>query len=164
MKAKREFEELRPHEVLALAIDIERANRQRFETFADLFINRDEEVSQAFRGLALEEDGHRRELEERYQQYFKEIPCSVEEGEVTGVIEAVDLEDGEHLIFDDLSVLRALELALRAEREAEAFYRRAQASTTDLALKTLYGGLADFEIDHRTALEIKIAQRGGERP
>lgn len=164
MKAKREFKDLRPHEVLALAIDIERANQRRLETFADLFLNRDEEVSLTFRGLALEEDDHRRELEGRYQQYFKDIPCSVEEGEVAGVIEAVDLEDGEHLIFNDLSVLRALELALQAEKAALAFYRQAQASAANPALKALYGELADFEIDHRTALEIKIAQRGGERP
>ncbi len=158
---KRPFESLSPGEVLALAIHVERANSSRFRAFADIFEGYDAEVATRFKELAVEEDQHERILTDRFRERFGDTIPTVEEAHVEGVIESVDLDDAEHLIFDSLQPARVYELALRAEREARAFYRRAAGASTDEELSTLYQELAEMETDHESWLEKKLRVHGG---
>jgi rubrerythrin len=76
--------------------------------------------------------------------------------DISDVVEAVDLDDGEHLIFDTLKPRRVYELALQAELGAQEFYRRAIARAGDATLAALYRELAEMETGHASFLEEKL--------
>lgn len=153
----RAFQELSPKEVLALAIHVERANSRRFRAFADVFRGFDEDIASRFALLATEEDQHEAILVERFRKVFgKTIPV-VDEMDVHEVIESVDLDDGEHLVFDTLTPTRVYELALAAEQQAEEFYRLAASTSENHELAALYSELLEMEGDHAGWLERKLA-------
>jgi rubrerythrin len=156
----RTFESLSPLEVLALAVNVEQANARRFRAFADVFQGYDAAVAARFQELAVEEDEHESLLTAQFRKRFGEVIPVVDEVEVEGVIESVDVDDAEHLIFSSLEPTRVYELALRAERGAQEFYKRAMARTTDEALSTLYRELAEMEDDHAGWLEEKLRTLG----
>jgi rubrerythrin len=154
----RPFESLTPEEVLALAVHVERANTERFRTFASVFRGYDEAVADRFEELAQEEEGHERLLLARFRESFGgEIP-TVTEQDVEGVIESPDMDDPEHLIFGSLELTRVYEIALKAERQALAFYRRAAAAAAEPELRLLYEELASMEDGHQSWLEEKLKE------
>lgn len=155
----RTLESLTVREVLALAISVERANAERFRSFSQVFEGYEPGVAAKFRELAREEDDHERILMEKFEKRFGLPVPAVEEVEVKGVIEAVDLDDGEHLIFDSLDIDQVYRLALRAEKGAQDFYRSAQGKTADPVLALLFEQLADMEDDHAGWLESQVAAR-----
>jgi rubrerythrin len=158
----RKFSDLTPREVLALAIDVEQRNAGRFETLADLYTDYDEEVRKLFLRLRDEELDHGARLEEAWSLHFGAEPKpAIVEADVREVVEAVDLADGEHAIFDDLRVEDALALARRAEEAAQAFYARAAQASTDPTLRALYEELAAIEASHIAAV---TAQGAGRNP
>ena len=152
----RRFEELSPPQVMALAIDIERANARRFRAFADVFGGFDDQVAQRLIELAEEEDDHERTLVKTFRQQFGDSIPSVEEKDVDVVIEAFDLVDSEQQIFDSLDPIHVYELALRAERMAHSFYLRAALACKEPKLAQIYSELADMEDDHVGWFEEKI--------
>lgn len=144
----RPVESLKPVEVVALAIHVERANASRLRAFRDAFRGYDDAVAARFGELAAEEDQHEALLVARFRtQFGHEIP-RVDEAEVDGVIESVDLDDGEHHLFDSLKPERVFELALRAEKGAQEFYRRAAACASDANLARLFQELGAMEDEH----------------
>jgi erythrin-vacuolar iron transport family protein len=153
----RKFEDLSVREVLALAIHVEQANAERFRTFAGVFGEYDEAVARRFEELAAEEEDHERLLVERFRTQFDGPVPRVDEADVRGVIEAVDVDDAEVLIFDSLEPRRVYELALQAELGAQEFYRRAAATTKDALLRPLFEDLAGMEDAHRSWLEERLA-------
>lgn len=161
----RHFEELKPPEVMALAIHIEQANARRFRTFADVFEGYDEEVARRFEELAKEEDEHEWKLVDEFHRHFGESIPSIDENDVDVVIESADLDDAEHQIFDSLAPLRVYELALKAEELARGFYIRAAKACQDPRLVDLYKSLGEMEDDHVGWLEekIKAAKEAGEK-
>ncbi len=153
----RPFESLSSREVLALAIHVERANAERFRTFAYVFRKYDEEVAARFEELALEEERHEEILLGWFHARFgKEIP-QVREVDVKGVIESVDMDESEHLIFDSLEPKRVYELAHGAEVGARRFYLDAAKLSSDPDLADLYQELAVLEEGHASWLEEKLA-------
>ena len=160
----RRFEELSPPQVMALAIDIERANARRFRAFADVFGGYDEQVAERLVELAEEEDAHERTLVEIFRQQFGDSIPSVEATDVDVVIEAFDLVDSEQQIFDSMDPIRVYELALRSENMARNFYLRAAVACEKPQLVEIYRRLADMEDDHVGWFEEKIRsakQSGG---
>ena len=152
------FESLSPMEVLALAVHVERANAARFHAFADVFRGYDATVTLRFEELAAEEQEHEARLVAVFERRAGGPIPILEETEVEGVIESVDMDDAEHLIFDSLKPKRVYELALLAERGARDFYRRAAAASKDAELVALYGELAEMERDHEAWLENRLNQ------
>jgi len=152
----RTLESLSPKEVLALAIHVEQANARRFRAFAEVFQGYDAEVAKRFEELAAEEDHHEQLLDAQFQKSFGGALPPLEQVDISGIVEAVDLDDGEHLIFDTLKPRRVYELALRAEREAQEFYRKATAKAGDAMLAALYRELAEMETGHASFLEDKL--------
>ncbi|MBI2923860.1 MAG: ferritin family protein [Planctomycetes bacterium] len=148
-------------EVMALAIDIERRNGRRLRAFAEAFRGSDDGVAAKLDELAREEDGHEMALVQEYRLRFAgEVP-HVSELNVAGVVEAFDLDDAEHRIFDTLAPTRIYELALRAETQAQAFYREASASCQDPPLAALFLGLSAKEEAHVGWLTERIRASGG---
>lgn len=159
----RSFESLSSREVLALAIHVERANAERFRTFAYVFRQYDNEVAARFEELALEEEGHEAILLQWFHARFgKEIP-QVREVDVKGVIESVDMDQSEHLIFDSLEPKRVYELAHAAEVGARSFYLDAAKLSSDPDLAVLYQELAVLEEGHASWLEEKLASANAKK-
>ena len=147
---------LTPKEMLALAVHVERANAGRFHAFADVFRGYDPRVAARFEELAAEEQEHEAMLTTWFRNRFPGPIPSVEEADVRGIIESVDMDDAEHLIFGSLEPAKVYELALRAEREALNFYRQAAAASKDAELAALYRELADMEKGHEGWLEERM--------
>lgn len=152
----RTLETLSPKELLALAIHVEQANARRFRAFAGVFEGYDAEVARRFYELAAEEDRHEEALVARFRERFGDAIPPAEQVDIPGVVEAVDLDESEHLIFDSLKPRRVYELALRAELGAQDFYRKAVEKAGDPALATLYRELAAMESGHVSFLEEKL--------
>lgn len=150
------FRELTPEQVLMLAIDVEEANGARLRTFADLFADYVPDAADLFAEMAAEEDEHRRQLETAYQQRYGELRRLLAEDDVLEVIEAADLDDAEHQVFDTLSLRRALETVLAAEQQAQAFYRQALENTDEFGLQAIYRELSVFETDHIQGIEARL--------
>jgi rubrerythrin len=140
-------------EVLALAVEVERSNARRFRAFASTFAGYDEEVSRRFEELAEEEVAHEARLVEWYGKRFADPLPEIGEFDVEGVVESIDLDDAEHLIFGSLDPDEVFRLALEAERRARSFYRSAARSTRDQDLRRLLEDLARMEEDHAGWLE-----------
>ncbi|MCH8043525.1 MAG: ferritin family protein [Planctomycetes bacterium] len=150
------FSELTAEEVLLLAIDVERSNGIRLRTFSELFVDYAPDAAKLFAEMADEEDEHGRLLEATYKRRFGEAQRTVTEDDVQEVIEAHDLDDGEHLVFDDMNLRRALQIILKAEHQAEAFYRQATRAASDPELEELFRQLAEFEDGHVQWIETRL--------
>ncbi len=152
----KDFATLKPNEVVQLAIAVEEANARRFETFAGIVESYDPIVSRIFRELAEEERTHRELLERKYEEKFGQLTSDVEESEVKEVIEAVDMAHAEHFVFDDMTPLDALRVALNAEKAAHQFYSQVAATTSEPDWRQVYDELSTFEADHIRVLEERI--------
>ncbi len=155
---KRSLSELSPREVLSLAINVEKANAERFQSFADAFRGYDEEVADRFAELSQEEVEHEAMIRERYDERFGGEVLPIGEQDVSGVVEAIDLDDAEHQIFDTLTPRRVYELTLVAEQFAHNFYQQALEQTTDPELAELYRELCEFEEGHEDWVEKRLAE------
>lgn len=156
----RPIESLSAQEVLALAIEVERANARRFRAFGDAFRGYDAEVAGRFEELAREEEDHGAMLTRRFQEQFSESIPDVRETDVQGVVESVDLDDPEALIFDSTPPEHVYHLALKAEEGARAFYGKAAAAAKDPDLAALFWALASVEGEHVRWLQKKIQEPG----
>jgi len=148
----RSFRSLEPAEVLSLAINVEIRNAKRYQTFSILFAGYDDPVSALFEEMAQEEMQHQGILEKLYRERFGAQSITVTESDIDEVVEAVDVEDAEHFIFDDMTRRRVLDAALRAENGAQKFYEGLLPDTRDAGLHQLYAQLAGFEEDHVAAI------------
>ena len=155
---KRPFENLSAQEVLSLAINVERANASRFRSFAAVFGGYDEKVARRFAELAAEEDQHEAILRKRYETHFGSEVLPIQESDVSGVIEAIDLDDGEHQVFDSMTPRKVYELTLAAEQYAHTFYERALEQTEDPELAALYRELCELEEGHEGWVEERLAR------
>lgn len=149
----KKFNELGQKEVLALAMEIERNNAVRLESLSELYQDIRSEVATFFNEMREEELEHLGALMALWQElHGDELPPVVDEMDISEVIEAVEVEDGEHVLFDDFTLQRAVNAVQRAEVQAEMFYRAAAASTDEVTLKTLFGELAELESTHQSTL------------
>lgn len=144
-------------QVLLRAIQIEARNGEIYESLASIFQGYDDSVLSLFCEMAAEEREHGAHLQQRYRQLFGAVPSRP--GEPTEIIEAVDLEDAETLIFDSMTVGQALATGIRTEQQAREFYRQEALRTTDPALQQMYRELADYEETHVRLLEEKLLER-----
>lgn len=152
--------DLTPEEVLMVGIDVEESNGTRLRTFAGLFGDYAPEAAELFAEMAAEEDEHRDRLAELYRQRHGELRRTIGQDEVLEVIESHDLDDAEHLVFDTITMRRALEMVLAAELQAQAFYRQARENTSEPELQELFTQLSEFEADHVQGIEARIAALG----
>ncbi len=150
---------------LLRAIQIERRNGSIYDSLANVFQGYDASVEAIFQEMADEERQHGALLEGSYRERFGLVPKSIKEPKE--VIEGPDLQDPEALIFDSMTVEQALEMGLRAEKEAREFYHAEKSRTSDPQLQQIYRELAEFEEGHVRLLQNKLEERrraGGPAP
>jgi rubrerythrin len=152
----RSFSELSPEEILMVAIDIETVNGDRLRNFAEMFADYAPDASELFRGMATEEDQHRQQLEEVYKKRHGDLPKTVGQDDIVEVIEAHDLDDAEHMVFDSMTLKTALESVLQAEFQARDFYLQASREADQSDLAATYKELGEFEQNHVTWIETRL--------
>ena len=155
---KRDFASLNPQEALWVAVAIEERNAQIYENFASMFQDYDRETVEIFKEMAAEEWEHGKELESRYRKCYGEQELELGPGDIQQPMEAPVVSEGELFIYQGLSMREALEVGLRAEREARDYYRHLAKRTSDEELRKLYQELADTEDDHERRLGNKLRE------
>jgi rubrerythrin len=142
------FDELSEPELLALAISLEEEDERVYADFAHRLRQNFPDSAKIFEGMRAEESGHRRRLQEMYQQKFGEHIPLIRRQDVKGFIErrAVWLRPS-------LSVKAAKTTASSMEEETRRFYERAAARTRDTSIRRLLDDLAEEERSHQNRAE-----------
>jgi rubrerythrin len=156
----RNFTDLSAPEVLALAIRVEYANAGRLKVLADQFEDYDEKLQALFLRLRNEELEHADHLNQAWSSLFRTAPKpKITEEDVRGVIESVEVDHGEHGVFDDLRVEDVIRIVRSAEVSARDFYEAAALACPDRDLRTLYMKLVRFEESHIAVLDRFLESR-----
>src|SRR5579859_7063230 len=154
----RKLQDLSPKEVLSLAIYIEQSNQKALRNFSEMFDGYDDKVSKNFEEMAVEEGRHEEILQQKFKKMFKGSVPEVTNFEVDEVVEAFDMDDSEHLIFDSLKAKHVYQLAYEAEKRAKNFYEKAAQTVKDKEIAAKFKDLAALEGDHAAWLEDKIKE------
>lgn len=154
----RPIRDLQPDEVLSIAIAVEARNAERYDTFAHIFESYNDDASGLFAEMRDEELEHRNVLQAMYHSRYGDRPSVLDEADVDEVVEAVDVDDAEHMVFNSLTRREVLEAALRAEEGARQFYGALSETVQDEELLELYRRLGAFEEGHVAAIKMRINQ------
>ncbi len=153
ISARRRFKDLSEQEILALAISNEEDDARIYRQYAERLRADYPASARVFEGMAEEEDSHRRQLIELYKARFGEVIPLIRREHVAGAYARRPVWLVENL---SLEAIRAEAHAMEAQ--AEAFYRKAAARSTDAATRKLLGDLAAAEARHQHAAEELEAQ------
>jgi rubrerythrin len=139
-----DFAALSLQDALDLAILIEEEARERYEDLAHHLEQRHTpDAARFFRFMALNEEKHRSDLAAQRRAIFGEGASRVSRTSLFEV-EAPELDEI-HIL---MSVREALQVALRAERKAWAFFSEALPQIRDHAVAALFRELRDEEVEH----------------
>ncbi|MGB4829297.1 MAG: ferritin family protein, partial [Paracoccaceae bacterium] len=130
LSSRRRFADLTEQEVLALAISSEEDDAQIYRSFAER-LRKDFAASAAvFDGMAVEEDGHRRQLIELHRTRFGEVIPLIRREHVAGFYARRPVWLSANLSLDTIrGEARAM------EQQAADFYTRAAGRTGDAATR-----------------------------
>lgn len=161
----RDFASFTPPEILHIAITIEERNGRLYRNYAEMFEELtdadSQQVAQAFREMAEEEDRHAAQLRTSYLERYEKQLCLLTPNEMAEAIELPRLEDGDiysigRMRVGTISRVNALRVALAAEEHARRFYTRMAESAGEPQMARLYGELAQFETGHIVFLNQKL--------
>ncbi|HEY1732476.1 MAG TPA: ferritin family protein [Terriglobales bacterium] len=158
---QRSFSSLTAAEALRVAISIEQRNADVYHRFAEMFTQfGDEEsleIASVFWEMAVEEQGHRSLLEEKYVQAFGPLGGKLTEQDMIELVEVPQLESADlFAVSDEFSPRdRALQVAVQAEVSAQQFYERLAGQTPEGPLRQMFRDLARMEDGHVSYLESK---------
>ncbi|MCC6304771.1 MAG: rubrerythrin family protein [Rhodobacteraceae bacterium] len=143
LSSRRRFADLSEREVLALAISSEEDDARIYRSYAER-LRADYPASAAvFEAMAVEEDGHRRQLIEAHRARFGDTIPLIRREHVAGFLARRPV-----WLVESLPIARIREEAEAMERQATDFYARAAAGATDAATRRLLGDLAAVEAGH----------------
>lgn len=141
--SRRRFSELSEQEILALAISSEEDDARIYRSYAEMLRADFPDSAKVFDGMAAEEDGHRQRLIELHRARFGEVIPLIRREHVAGYYARRPV-----WLIENLGLERIREEAAAMERDAERFYLKAVARTTDAATRKLLGDLAAAEAGH----------------
>ena len=144
MSSRRRFSELSEQEILALAISSEEDDGRIYRSYAEMLREDYPDTARVFDGMAEEEDGHRKALIELHRKRFGEVIPLIRREHVAGYYARRPV-----WLVENLGIERIREEAEAMERDAEAFYLKAAANTTDADTRKLLGDLAAAEAGHQ---------------
>jgi erythrin-vacuolar iron transport family protein len=140
---QRSFSDLSDREVLALAIQNEEEDARIYRDFVERLRDDYPTSAKVFEEMADEENGHRQMLIDLYRERFGEHIPLIRREDIRGFIRRPPVWMSQTF---DIDAMR--ERAESMEDEAENFYRRAAARTSDAGVRKLLGDLADIEAGH----------------
>jgi rubrerythrin len=144
MPNRRRFRDLSEQEVLALAISSEEDDARIYRSYAQRLRSDFPDSAKLFDGMAEEEDNHRQRLIDLHRTRFGDVIPLIRREHVAGWYARRPV-----WLIENLGIERIREEVENMESEAEAFYIRAAAATTDAATRKLLGDLAKAEAGHR---------------
>ena len=161
---KRSFTALDAQEALHIAIYIEERNAELYHRYAEMFAEFGDpeslEVASVFWDMAVEERQHSALLRGKYAEQYGDSKCSLSEEDLLEFIEVPRLEDGDFFGGKEVGVNardRALQVTLKAEISAQAFYADLAKNTVAGPLCDIYRDLAEMEDGHVGYLKRKLA-------
>lgn len=147
-------------DALDLAVLVEEEARDRYAEFADqLTLHHTPEAARFFSWMSGIEEKHRTELAERRHALFGTRPARVNLGMI------FDIEAPEHdqaRVF--MTVREALDVALRSEQSAEAFFASAKVAVRDPETRALFTELEAEEVLHQRLVREAIAELPPDSP
>ena len=150
-----DFSKLQPQDVLDLAIFAEEEAHEQYEHFAvvmDAQKNRD--VADFFLKMAHREQLHRDQLAERREALYPGAQANLANRALWGV-EA----SGELRTSKNVTARQAFEVAMEAERNAEAYYAAALQNVIRPEIAQLFESLRQSEVDHQRMLQLEMAKQ-----
>ncbi len=158
---KRSFNDLTVIEILALAVKVEENNAERLQALVDYYTNFDNELKKNFAIMKEEELQHLKLLKKKWRERYGDQPViEINEYDIKEVVEAIDVNHGEHLIFDDLTLDDAKSMVLEMEKGAYMFYLKAAGAVEDQDVKNLLSELASFEYQHIEKVPTLFTDKG----
>jgi rubrerythrin len=149
--ARRDFSDLTEQEIIALAISSEEEDMRIYATYAAGLRADFPASAKVFDDMAAEENEHRLKLIDLHRQKFGEVIPLIKREHVRGFYQRKP-----YWLVRPLGLDRVRAEAADMERQAETFYTRAAARTTDAAIRSLLGTLAAAERGHEsTALRLE---------
>ena len=149
---RKKFKDLTEKEILAIAIAAEEEDGRIYGEFADALREEYPSTAQMFEEMRAEEVVHRDRLFAMFRQRFGEHIPLIRRENVQGFLERRPV-----WLIRPLGVKIARRQAEVMELEAERFYHRAAARTTDASTRELLNQLADEERKHtQTAGELEV--------
>ena len=140
---RRQFKDLRPPEVLALAISLEEEDARIFREFARLLRENYPKAAESLDEMCAQEDSHRHRLIDMFRRKFgEEIPL-VRRHDVRGFVR----RDPVHALRIPTAETIRRQVALM-ELETARFYEKSAAQSSDAELRQLLGDLAAEERKH----------------
>jgi erythrin-vacuolar iron transport family protein len=155
--AQKSFSDLTDREVLALAVQAEEEDGRIYREMAEQLRPQYAASADVFVKMAEEENDHRRRLLELFQQRFGDHIPLIRREDVRGFMKRKPLWMSSSY---DIDAIR--NRAASMEAEAANFYRRAAARSSDPAVRTLLGDLAEIEAGHESTAENLVAAIPGE--
>jgi rubrerythrin len=139
-------------DALDLAILIEEEAQERYEELANqLEAHHTPQSAVFFRTMAGNEARHRSQLAERRARSFGNAPRTVGRAMLWDV-EAPEYDE----VRASMTRRQALEVALRAEQKAHAFFTAALPQLHDPHLKALFEELRDEEVKHQRMVQAEL--------
>lgn len=149
-----DFGKLTLKDALDLAELVEEEAKDRYGELADqMEIHHNPEAAQFFRFMLGVEQKHEDKLAERRQKLFGKAPKTVRR-EMIFDIEAPEYDEARA----EMSVRQALEVALRAEEKAFAFFDAALAEVKDAGVRELFSELRLEEMEHQELVKKQLAK------
>jgi rubrerythrin len=146
--SRKRFSDLSEQEILALAISSEEDDARIYRGYAESLRADFPDSAKVFEGMAVEEDGHRKRLIDLHRSRFGETIPLIRREHVAGYYNRRPV-----WLVENLGLERIRAEAEAMEREAERFYLKAAARTSDAATRKLLGDLAAAEAGHQRTAE-----------
>jgi len=144
----RNFDQLSERELLALAISLEEEDERIYADFAQELRQNFPDSAKAFEEMREEESGHRRRLQDLYQQKFGDHIPLIRRQDVKGFVQRRPV-----WLARPLRLKAAQNEASSIEHETRLFYERAAARSTDASIRRLLDDLAQEERAHQNKAE-----------
>ncbi len=146
--SRKRFSDLSEQEILALAISSEEDDARIYRGYADSLRADYPDSAKVFEGMAAEEDTHRKRLIDLHTKRFGDVIPLIRREHVAGYYNRRPV-----WLVENLGLERIRAEAEAMEREAEAFYLKAAARTSDAPTRKLLGDLAAAEAGHQNTAE-----------
>ena len=131
--------------MLALAISSEEDDARVYRSYAEMLRADYPDSTKVFEGMAEEEDGHRQRLIDLHKARFGDVIPLIRREHVAGFYARRPV-----WLIENLGIERIRDEAAAMERDAERFYLKAAARTSDADTRALLGDLAAAESGHQT--------------
>ena len=143
--SRRRFHDLSEQDILALAISSEEDDARIYRGYAEKLRPDYPDTAKIFDAMAQEEDTHRAELIALHQKRFGDVIPLIRREHVAGFHARRPI-----WLVENLGLDRIREEAAAMERDAEQFYLRAAARTSDADTRKVLGDLAAAEAKHQS--------------